>query len=218
MSLPGWDSIESASSVAKFFHIAGLFAIVFLAIFEVIAYIYDHHKDGLVAAAATIETSARTAHDADAKKQLEAASGQIEAAHKEALDAQSEVAKMKEAAIPRHLTEKEKHDLAAFFADKPKGKFTIKADTNAKDARAYGDEIAAFFNSAEIGWSVKVDNAIIMGTDVIGMWVTVKNLDTAPEFAGVLQKGLQAAHLPSGGRLDPSLATAEVWLSIGFKE
>jgi hypothetical protein len=47
MSLPGWDSIESVGAIAKFFHIAGLVAIVLLALFEVIAYVYDHHKDAL---------------------------------------------------------------------------------------------------------------------------------------------------------------------------
>jgi hypothetical protein len=37
MSLPGWNSIESVGAIAKFFHIAGLVAIVLLALFEVIA-------------------------------------------------------------------------------------------------------------------------------------------------------------------------------------
>src|SRR5271156_33759 len=106
MSLPGWDSIESVSSIARFFHIAGLVAIVLLALFEVVAYVYDHHKDVLVAAAATLESSTRTARDAESKKQLDAATGQTEAANKEAHDPKTEVVKMKEAALPRHLTEK----------------------------------------------------------------------------------------------------------------
>ena len=217
-SLPGWDSIESDSAVAKWFHIAGLVAIVLLALFEVVAYIYDHHKDTLVAAAAAADSSARALHDAESKKQLDAATGQIGAAHKEAHDAQAEVDKMKEAALPRHLTEQEKIDLAKFLADKPKGKFTIKADTNAKDGRSYADEIAVFFNSDKIGWTVKVDNALIMGPDVIGMWVTVKDVNTAPEFAGILQNAFKAAKLPAGGRQDAALAVDEVWLSVGLKQ
>ena len=217
-SLPGWDSIESVGAIAKLFHVAGLVAIVLLALFEVVAYVYDHHKDVLVAAAATLESSTRTERDAESKKQLDAATGQIEAAHKEAHDAQTEVVKMKEAALPRHLTEKEKSDLARFLADKPKGKFTIKADSNAKDGRAYADEIAAFFNSAKIGWTVKVDNAIIMGSDVTGVWVSVKDVNTAPEFAGILQNALKADNLPAGGRLDAALASDEVWLSVGLKQ
>ena len=218
MSLPGWDSIETVGSVAKFFHIAGLVAIVLLALFEVIAYVYDHHKDVLVAAASSLESSARATRDAETKKKLDTATGEIAAAHKDAHNAQTEVEKMKEAALPRHLTEKEKVDMAAFLAGKPKGKFTIKANTNAKDARAYADEITAFFNSDKIGWTVKVDNAIIMGTDLVGLWVSVKNADTAPEFAAILQQALKAAHLSAGGRLDEALAVDEVWLSVGFKQ
>jgi hypothetical protein len=218
LSLPGWDSIASVGAIAKVFHIAGLIAIVLLALFEVVAYVYDHHKDALVAAAAASEASVRAVHDAESKKQLDAATGQIKAAHQEAHDAQTEVGKMKEAALPRHLTEEEKNELAKFLADKPKGNFTIKADTNAKDGHAYADEIAAFFNSAKIGWTVKVDNAIIMGSDVSGMWVSVKDVSTAPEFAGILQNALKAASLPAGGRLDGALAPEEVWLSVGLKQ
>jgi hypothetical protein len=217
-SLPGWDSIESVSAIAKWFHIAGLVAIVLLALFEVIAYVYDHHKDVLVGAAALAEASARVAQDAESKKELEAARGDIAVARKEANYAQDEVGKLKQAALPRHLTEKEKSDLANFLADKPKGKFTIKANTNAKDGRAYADEIAAFFNSDKIGWTVKVDNAIIMGSDVTGMWVSVKDANTAPAYAGVLQSALKAADLPAGGRVDSALAPDEVWLSIGLKQ
>jgi hypothetical protein len=217
-TLPGWDSIESVSAIAKWFHIAGLVAIVLLALFEVIAYIYDHHKDVLVAAAALAETSARAAHDAESKKELDTARSEIAQASKEAGQAQAEVGKLKEAAMPRHLTEKEKSELAQFLADKPKGKFTIKANTNANDGRAYADEIAAFFNSGKIGWTVKVDNAIITGSDVTGTWVTVKDVNTAPEYAGVLQRALKAANLPAGGRVDSALAPDEVWLSIGLKQ
>lgn len=217
-SLPGWDSIESVSAVAKWFHIAGLVAIVLLALFEVIAYVYDHHKDLLVADAAKAESFARATHDAESKIELDSARDGIGEAHKEAHHAQDEVGKLKEAALPRHLTEKEKSDLAKFLADKPKGKFTIKADTNANDGRAYADEIAAFFNGDKIGWTVKVDNAIIMGSDVTGMWVSVKDVNTAPEYTGVLQNALKAANLPAGGRLDPGLAPDEVWLSVGLKQ
>lgn len=217
-SLPGWDSIESVSAVAKWFHVAGLVAIVLLALFEVIAYVYDHHKDLLVTAAAVAESSARAIHDAESKKELDAARGEIAETRRESHDAQEEVGKLKEAALPRHLTEKEKGDLAKFLADKPKGKFTIKANTNAKDGRAYADEIAAFFNSDKIGWTVNVDNAIITGTNVIGMWVSVKDVSTAPENAGVLQNALKAANLPADARLDPGMPPDEVWLIVGLKQ
>jgi hypothetical protein len=57
-----------------------------------------------------------------------------------------------------------------------------------------------------------------MGSDVIGMWVTVKDVNAAPEFAGILQNALKAAKLPAGGRQDAALAADEVWLSIGLKQ
>lgn len=216
-SLPGWDSIESVGAIARWFHIAGLVAIVLLALFEVIAYVYDHHKDALVAAIALGEASTRDANDAESKKELDAARGEIAEARREANNAQDEVGKLKEAALPRHLTEKEKSGLANYLADKPKGKFTIKANTNAKDGRAYADEIAAFFNGEKIGWTVKVDNAIITGTEVTGMWISVMDVSTATENAGVLQNALKAANLPSDARLDPGMAPGDVWLIVGLK-
>jgi hypothetical protein len=221
MSLPGWESIESAGAIAKFFHIAGLVAIVLLALFEVVAYVYDHHKDVLVAAAAAAEVSARATHDAESQRELDAARGEIGTAHKEAHDAHEEVGKMKEAALPRHLTDQQKADIAKFLADLPKSKFTIKADTNAKDGRSYADEIAALFNSPKVGWSVKVDNALIMGSNVTGIWITVRDADPdkTPAGAGNLQAAFKAAHMTIGGQFDPSGPPAdEFWLSVGLKQ
>src|SRR5215510_3492879 len=66
----------------------------------------------------------------------------------------------------RHLplSDAQKAKLSTFLANKPKGQFTIKAGATADDARAYGDEIAMFFRD-QLGWTVKVDNAIFMGPD-----------------------------------------------------
>jgi hypothetical protein len=220
-SLPGWDSIESVNAIAKFFHIAGLAAIVLLALFEVIAYVYDHHKENLVALASVKEASERAQHDADSKRKLDEAQTKIAAAEKEAHNAQNAVDTIKEAALPRHLTDQQKADLAKFLADQPKGKFTIKADTNARDGRQYADEIAAFFNSPMVSWSVKVENAIIMGDKVNGIWITVRDADAnkAPVAAGVLQRAFKVARMEVRGQYDPTgPAPDEFWLSIGLKQ
>ena len=130
----------------------------------------------------------------------------------------TELERVKQEEAPRHLTETEKAELAKSLGDQPKGRFTIKANITAKDARGYADEIAAFFNDPKIGWTVKVDNAIITGPNVVGMWITVRDRNTVPQSAAILQNALQAAHLPSRAELDPTGPAAdEVWLSIGLK-
>jgi hypothetical protein len=130
----------------------------------------------------------------------------------------SAVKRAKQEETPRHLTETEKAELAKSLGDQPKGRFTIKANVTAKDARGYADEIAAFFNDPKIGWTVKVDNAIIAGPNVVGMWITVRDRNTVSQSAAILQNALQAAHLPSRAELDPAGPAAdEVWLSIGVK-
>jgi hypothetical protein len=197
LQLPGWDSIERVTAYAKWFQIAILVAGVLIAAFSVIAYAYRHRKDTLVEAA-------RTQREVEFKQQLDEARGQIEEAH--------------QAVAPRHLGEQEKTDLAKFLARLSKGKFTIKANVNAKDARGYADEIAAFFNDSNTGWAVKVDNAIITGPNVVGMWITVRDAKAAPESAGILQNAFNAAGLSVRGEVDPTGPAAdEVWLSIGSK-
>jgi hypothetical protein len=218
VSLPGWDSIESVTAYAKWFQIASLVAGVLIAAFSVIAYAYGHRKDILVEAAAIAEANARAKRDAESKRQLEAARGQIGEAHQEAHDARVELETIKVAAAPRHLGEQDKTHLSGFLAPLSKGKFTIKANVTVKDARGYADEIAAFFNDSKIGWTVKVDNAIITGPNVVGMWITVREAKATPEAAITLQNAFKAAGLSIRGEIDPSGPAAdEVWLSIGSK-
>ena len=118
----------------------------------------------------------------------------------------------------RHLTDQQKTDLAKFLAERPKGRFTIKANITVNDARKYADEVAAFFTS-KLGWNVQVDNAIITGSDAVGMWITVRGPDAPPSVAGILQQGFRAAHMPVPAKYDPDGPAAdEVWLSIGSKQ
>jgi hypothetical protein len=207
----GWHSIEGAANYSKWFSIAGLVAAFFVALFGILAFVYSHRKDALTAMA---EASAAEARN---KKEQEAAR-QIAEARKEAHEAQAELENMKEAAAPRHLTDQQKAALAKFLADLPKGRFTIKANVMVKDARGYADEIAEFFAN-KLGWSVHVDNAIITGPNVAGMWITVRNPNAPPDAAGLLQQAFKAAHMPARAEHDiAGPAPDEVWLSIGSKQ
>ena len=197
LSLPGWDSIERVTACAKWFQIASLVAGVLIAAFGVLAYAYGNRKDTLVEAA-------RTKREAESKHQLD--------------EARTEVDRMKLAAAPRHLSEQEKSDLAKFLVPLSKGKFTIKASLNAKDARGYADEIAAFFNDSKIGWTSKWTTPIITGSNVVGIWITVQDAEAAPESARILQNAFKAAGLSARGEVSPTGPAAdEVWLSIGSK-
>jgi len=118
----------------------------------------------------------------------------------------------------RHLTDQEKTDLAKFLAERPKGRFTIKANITVHDARKYADEIAAFFTD-KLGWNVHVDNAIITGSNTVGMWITVRDPNAPPSVAGILLQAFKAANMPVPGQYDTTGPAAdEVWLSIGSKQ
>jgi len=118
----------------------------------------------------------------------------------------------------RHLTDQQKTDLTKVLAELPKGRFTIKANISVHDARQYADELAAFFHD-KLGWSVRVDNALISGGDTVGLWITVRDAKAPPSVAGVLQQAFKAANMTVPGHYDPAgPADDEVWLSIGSKQ
>jgi len=147
-SLPGWDSIESVGAIGKALPCCR-------------AGRHRSPRATLRGSGVRFTTITKTfwspqpqhwrarparARDAESKKQLDAATGQIEAAHKEAHDAQTEVVKMKEAALPRHLTEKEKSDLARFLGRQAEGgNSRSKPTATQRMAAPMRTKIAAFF-------------------------------------------------------------------------
>lgn len=123
---------------------------------------------------------------------------------------------MEERAKPRILTPEQKKAILTFLANRPKGAFVIKANISVPDAWSYSDQIAEPFRNS--GWNVRLDNAIISGPNVAGVWITVKNPDAVPPSCIVLKSALGAAGIVTRAHYDPGIPDAEeVWVSVGSK-
>jgi hypothetical protein len=123
---------------------------------------------------------------------------------------------MEERAKPRILTPDQKKAILTFLANQPKGAFVIKANISVPDAWSYSDQIAEPFRKS--GWNVRLDNAIISGPNVTGVWITIKNPDAVPPCSIVLKSALEAAGIVTRAHYDPGIPdAAEVWLLVGSK-
>src|SRR5260370_10675142 len=212
MTLPGWDSVESAARWHRGFEIAGFVALGFLLLFEVIAYVYGNRKDVLVSAAERAAARERATQDEQANQQRDA---EISEANRKAAEAEAQTRQLRQQAAPRVLSREEKAKMISFLKGKPVGAFVIKASVVAPDARAYADQIGDVFRSA--GWDVKIDNAMFTGSDITGLWITVQNGQTAPLAASTLQQGLAATGISARGQADATMNPNDVWLSVGAK-
>jgi hypothetical protein len=131
--------------------------------------------------------------------------------------AEQELESMRAKAAPRSLPSKAREAMSTFLKNQAKGSVVIKASVNAPDARAYGDEIRTVLTQA--GWTVRIDNAMFAGSDIAGVWITVKDPKKAPAAAGLLQNALKAAGVDARGEYDPTMDApdSEFWLSVGNK-
>jgi hypothetical protein len=192
---PGWNSVESAGWWSNFYFWFGIVALFLLVITEVLAHRYSLRKDELLSIA---ESETQSAHNAE----VAALSQQIA-----------------DAKTARSLTEDQKVKLFEFLKSMPAGKLVIKASASAFDARAYGDGIAAFLRD-RVGWDVRVDNALILGPNIGGVWFTIRDPHNIPVDAKKVINAFVYAAIPlraTGNEYDAKVPDGEVWLQIGPK-
>ncbi len=209
---PGWDSIESTANWSHFWFWFGILCLFALGASEVVSHVYGLRKDELVAVAEVANANKRkTEQDAaDARHTAE-----IGGLKEQLSEADKKLAEIERLRAARHLTADQKTSLAAVLAGKPIGKLVIKASVAAPDASNFGNEIAAVFKSA--GWSVPVENAMFMGGDTSGIWITVRNANI-PVVANVVYDAFKEANIPirDGALGDVNGPAAdEAWLKIG---
>lgn len=72
VSLPGWDSLQAVSAIARWSSIAGIWILALLVVAEGITHVYDGRKESLLAAAEREDTARRQQHDAEEKARHEA--------------------------------------------------------------------------------------------------------------------------------------------------
>ena len=118
---------------------------------------------------------------------------------------------------PRHLGADQKARLQSFLETQPKGRLTIRINPAIPDASNYGVELAQFFERVA-GWSVRIDNSPIAGTDHGGLWLALRSAEAIPPSTGALHAALAHAHVPV--RAQPvwdanGPAFNEIWLVVG---
>jgi hypothetical protein len=119
---------------------------------------------------------------------------------------------------PRHLSETEKTKLRMFLSDKTKGELTINSLAYVKDAKEYGDEIAAVFH--DMGWTTRVSIVTTTGIDTSGMWITIHDPNFIPPAAMIIYFAFLEAQIPIRPVFTPDPngpSQNGVWLSIGSK-
>lgn len=132
------------------------------------------------------------------------------------ITAESVVINVEEKSKARVLAPDQKKAILEFLANEPKGAFVIKANITVPDAWSYADQIADPFRNS--GWNVRLDNAIISGPNVSGVWITIKNPEAVPPSCMVLKNALEAAGIATRAHYDPGVPDAgEVWLSVGSR-
>lgn len=213
---PGWDSLTAVSRWHSFFEIAGIACLALLVGAEILAFQYGHRKDLLVGIAE--EKRQKDDDDAEARRKTE-----VDALQNRLIEADKKVAELDRLRQPRHLTDSQKAKLTKFITGNSRGSagFTIKANVAESDARAYADEIAAFFNAPPINWQVKVDNSMIAGADISGLWITIKDTAAIPAATGLLQAGFVDAGFPikKDVQVDPGVPSRDdIWLTVGTKK
>jgi hypothetical protein len=116
----------------------------------------------------------------------------------------------------RHLSDGQRAKLRAFLEKQEKGNLVIKANPFVLDAHAYGVQISETFK--QLGWAVRLDNESIAGSDVTGMWFTLRGAESIPVGTGALHAALEHAQIPVGTqpRWDPKGPEMnQIWLVIG---
>jgi hypothetical protein len=215
--VPGWDSAETTAAIAHNLHITAIVVLGLLFVSEGMALIYDSRKEHLVSLAAG-ETEAQRKRDADAAEARHRAD--VEGVQKQLTEANKKVAELDKLRQPRHLSAEQKATIEQVLRTAPNSRLTIKAGTAFGDEHAYAEEIASALRGA--GWTVNIDNAIHLGSDVTGIWLKVGAAPgtNAPEpvaalFATLDQAGLGIRKEIQG---EPSLPPGEIWLNIGAKK
>jgi hypothetical protein len=116
----------------------------------------------------------------------------------------------------RQLSESQRAKLRAFLEKQEKGNLVIKANPFVLDAHTYGEQIGETFK--QLGWAVRLDDESITGSDVAGMWFTLRGAESIPVGTGALHAALEHAQIPVGmqPRWDPKgPAMNQIWLVIG---
>jgi hypothetical protein len=219
LSPPGWNSIERASTYAKWFTYAGWISLFLLGIFEILAHIYGTRKDTLIVAQ---EQSVKKASDQQIqslKAELEQKGNALQTEVDSFKAAQQKLGELEAQVAQRHLSSVSKEKLHEILITSP-GHEVYVLNPQDKECQTYADDFAEVLSKAN--WKL-LPNEFWMSTinrEYQGFHIWVANYDN-PACA-FLQKALKdAAGIYADGGLAPPLRThghpEACVLYVGFK-
>jgi hypothetical protein len=226
--LPGWNSIETSTRLHDFFEVAGIVILGLLVLAEIIAYVYGHRRDDLIAitgrdAALKSEQEYRSAQEYHKVETAEMQAA-LNAAKKNAADAGEKAEKAIAQQAQRRLTDTQKRTLIAALEPFRGQKVKIASVMGDADAGRYKMDFLDVLRVAH--WSFNegtdVSQAVIMPTPE-GIQVTVNQddasagrvLNSAMAFVQVLHKiGITNSDTIF---VNPQVPSGQVELVIGTK-
>lgn len=215
--MPFWNNIESLRQLSLALMWAAAVFAVLAAGTTWLRYYVDRRAS---------ELSAQVQREVDdaRRQQLEATAGELESLHARDAEnrrrqeaAEKELAALRLKAAPRILSVSQAFSIEKFLRSEAPDRVVIKTNINATDARAYSEQIASSLRNS--GWSVRMDNAILVGPDTSGVWITIKDQAKVPRAAPLLHHALKAAGIENRTHYDSTMdgSPDEVWLTIGTK-
>ena len=149
------------------------------------------------------------------KNRLLVAESSAEKARETAAQASTQAEASQRAVQPRVLTSEQKSKLTSLLAAGQKGSADVVAVLGDGEAVAFAREFEGILKAA--GWKTKgVSQAIFTGNPV-GLTLVVRSTDSAPPYAGQLQRALAAIGLEAFGSIDSRYPANALRLIVGHK-
>ncbi len=175
----------------------------------------DRDFEGSIAnlhgSAATLEKEAAQTREraANLEKEAEGLRLQVEREQIERL-------KLEEKLGPRKIGPELRAALIANLKAGPKGIVFLRPSAADAEPLQFATQIGSVLKDA--GFDVRTwDKGTTLHLGLLGIFISVRDADTAPEYAGAIQKAFEGAGLSMGGRLQPELEQGVVVIDIGSK-
>jgi hypothetical protein len=235
MTLPGWNSIETATRLHNFFEFWGIVLFLVVVGFEFLAYFYGHRKDWLVEEAARVAAGEQQHADAETQRRHEADTATIreelaraqkdaETARQEAADAGRKAASLETKAAQRRLSDSQIRILRDALKPFAGQKATIAITLGDHESHVLASQFVSVFREA--GWDVGggdgVSQAVYSGPPTYGIQVTVNEQDARagklPTGAEKLIRALSGLGLTKQGYANPQIPSGSIEFRVGPKE
>jgi len=199
MFWPDWNALDSVRLWHTVFEVAGIALLVLLLGAEILAFRFGQRKDLLLAKVERAQAAIDQKHDDNVERRH---AEEVRSLKEALAETTKKAAAFDRLRLGRHLSAPQKQAITTFLVAQPKARFTIQASVNAPDARAFADDIASAFRAA--GWTVSVEDAILMESDSSGVWLAARGSIgmPAPAIAQAIYGALKSADIPvKGGAL-----------------